>query len=76
MLSAWRYDAHTKEVPVSRSYDAPRGRSSKVQALAVPVTLPPNVPAPAAGSRVSHASTLSLRSRSTNLDEGSWDASP
>ncbi|KAG6086939.1 hypothetical protein E4U15_000285 [Claviceps sp. LM218 group G6] len=32
MLSAWRYDAHTKEVPVSRSYDAPRGRSSKVQA--------------------------------------------
>ncbi|KAG5992188.1 hypothetical protein E4U52_003027 [Claviceps spartinae] len=32
MLSAWRYDTHTKEVPVSRSYDAPRGRSSKVQA--------------------------------------------
>ncbi|KAG6259934.1 hypothetical protein E4U49_005481 [Claviceps purpurea] len=32
MLSAWRYDAQTKEIPVSRSYDAPRGRSSKVQA--------------------------------------------
>ncbi|KAG6064114.1 hypothetical protein E4U32_000534 [Claviceps aff. humidiphila group G2b] len=76
MLSAWRYDAHTKEVPVSRSYDAPRGRSSKVQALAVPATPPPNVPAPAAGSRVSRAGTLSVRPRSPNLDEGSWDAPP
>ncbi|KAG6121340.1 hypothetical protein E4U13_004867 [Claviceps humidiphila] len=76
MLSAWRYDVHTKEVPVSRSYDAPRGRSSKVQALAVLVTPPLDVPAPAAGSRVSRASTPSVRSRSHNLDGGLWDAPP
>ncbi|OAA38824.1 hypothetical protein NOR_06477 [Metarhizium rileyi] len=32
MLSAWRYDADTKEVAVPRSYDPAKGRSSKIQA--------------------------------------------
>ncbi|KAK2591384.1 hypothetical protein QQS21_010928 [Conoideocrella luteorostrata] len=32
MFTAWRYDSHTNEVEVPRSYDAAKGRSSKIQA--------------------------------------------